>query len=185
MTQKSTQSKVAPCPLPQTALLQTYAKDPASFTDCFAVDVAGDISLGDFVTAFYTTPIFRVERFILRIAARRPSTDADARAVARATQDDFAVWTVETRAPKQMLLKTPGRTRSWFMTETISMNPPHTRLYFGSAVVPPRKSPKPKSTAEKPALGGLFAAFQGLHEFYSRALLSAAQGRLGKSSSRN
>jgi hypothetical protein len=87
--------------LPKNALLQRYAQDPLNYTDCYVKDVAGTIGLSDFIMAFYTTRLFRAERFVLRIAARKPSTDADARAVADGDAQAFAVWTVEDRTRLQ------------------------------------------------------------------------------------
>lgn len=161
--------------LPPVALLRKY-DDGHSFTDCYAAETAGDVTLADFVSAFYTTPLFRLERFILTWLVRRPSTDADAQALARGEADTFAAWRVEARADGQLLL-TAGRTRSWFMVAPVAMESgaPGTRLYFGSAVVAEAAQP-----GEKPELGLLFRALLGFHRLYSRALLSAALSRLGR-----
>ena len=144
--------------LPKNALLQRYAQDPLNYTDCYVKDVAGTIGLSDFMMAFYTTRLFRAERFVLKIAARKPSTDADARAVADGDAQAFAVWTVEDRTSDQALLCDMARlTRSWFMVKAI---PDGTRLYFGSAVTP--TSP-------------LVKVLTPLHTLYSRLLLGAAK----------
>ncbi|MDF1854686.1 hypothetical protein [Pseudooceanicola sp.] len=48
-----------PCPLPGDALLQHLRHQADSYTDCFTTLAPGQISLGDYVTAFYTMPLFR------------------------------------------------------------------------------------------------------------------------------
>jgi hypothetical protein len=69
--------------MPAAAMLQKYAP-PVGYTDCYVAEVAGVVSHEAFVRAFYTTPPFRVERFILRWLASRPSTDEQARVLAGA-----------------------------------------------------------------------------------------------------
>ena len=146
-------------PLPQNAMLQRYAQDVRNYTDCFAKDVPGDISLADFINAFYTTPLFRAERFVLKIAAHKPSTDADALAVAQGDAREFAIWTVEDRTEAQALhCDMRGHTRSWFMVEPLDTG---TRLYFGSAVTP--------------ADGLIVKTLTPLHKLYSRGLLGSAK----------
>lgn len=75
------------------SLLAAYAAD-GGFTDGYRIDVAGDIDLERFVAAFYTTPLFRLERFVLALIGK-PSTDAQVAALARGEADAFAAWTVE------------------------------------------------------------------------------------------
>ena len=68
------------------------------------------------MTAFYTTWLFRLERWILRLAVARPSTDEEAHQLARGEREAFAAWSVEARAPDQLLMcDFTGRTRSWLM----------------------------------------------------------------------
>ena len=125
---------VVPCPLPPGALLHSYARD-GHFTDCWATDVAAPVSHPRYVEAFYTTWVFRLERWILRWAIARPSTDGEARALGAGTTDRFSAWSVEARAPGQLLMRDEftRRTRSWLMVEPLGAD--GTRLYFGSAVV--------------------------------------------------
>lgn len=154
--------------LPDNALLGVYQRSSGSYTDCYTADVPGNIDLGAFVTAFYTTWLFKLERLILKYAVSRPSTDQDARDVAESRIDRFAAWSVEDRTANQLLMcDMAGRTRSWFMVEPGGEG---TRLYFGSAVVP-RKSGEPN-------LGFVFSALLGFHKLYSRALLATAVRRL-------
>ena len=161
------------CELPADSLLRPYLRD-GGFADGYCTQVDGEVSQARFVEAFYTTWLFRIERVLLALAVRRPSRDADVRAVAAGTAARFAAWTVEARAPSQLLLADElGNTRSWLMVA------PHagaTTLYFGSAVVPRR----PSAAGEAPRMGILFRALLGFHALYSRALLATAVRRLAR-----
>ena len=162
------------CPLPEHALLATYRAN-GSFTDCYAVEVAGTVSHAQFVTAFYTTSVFRLERLILKWLLSKPSTDEDARRLAAGTADTFAAWTVEGRGVDQLLLcDVAGRTRSWLMVAAVaSSGRTATRLFFGSAVVPHRNR-----RTGRHEMGAAFRALLGFHKLYSRILLRAAVARL-------
>jgi hypothetical protein len=169
-----------PGELPAHALLQRYAGTGA-YTDCYAARVAGDVDLARFVEAFYTGRVFRLERLLLRWFAARPSSDADARRVARGEQDHFAAWTVEGRAADQLLMcDMAGRTRSWFMvapgdgSHGDGGGARSTWLHFGSAVVPLRDT-----RTGSARMGGAFRALLGFHRVYSRVLLRAAARRVG------
>ena len=163
---------VKACPLPENTLLAPYARKSDHYTDSFMVDVPGKISLAEFVNAFYTTWLFKLERIILKWAVKRPSTDEDAIGIARGELDRFAAWTTEKRTGNQLLMCAMGnRTRSWFKVEEGKAG--NTRLYFGSAVIPEKSS-----TPENPQLGFVFKALLGFHRLYSRALLGAAQRKL-------
>jgi hypothetical protein len=143
--------------LPTGALLQKYVQSGA-YTDCFSTDVSRNYSLADYVEAFYTTWLFKLERVILKVAVSRPSTDEQVKALMAGELDTFAAWYVEDRADDQLLMcDFRDQTRSWFMVTP-------GRLYFGSAVVP----------IDQPS----FKLFIGLHRLYSRALLAAARSRL-------
>ena len=61
-------------PIPLETFLSRYA-DAGAYADCYVTNIALPVSLVQFVEAFYTTGIFRIERLILRWAAGRPSTD--------------------------------------------------------------------------------------------------------------
>jgi hypothetical protein len=125
------------------------------------------------VTAFYTTWLFRLERWILRLAVARPSTDEQARQLARGERAAFAAWSVEARATDQLLMcDFTGRTRSWLMVAPAA-GASGTRLYFGSVVIPVR-DPNTGETGLGPVHGPLI----GFHKIYSRMLLRAAARRL-------
>lgn len=165
-------SSIVPCPLPDTSLLARYRFLAGTYTDCYATELGSAVSQAEFVQAFYTTWVFKLERAVLRLAVNRPSTDAQAARLAQGELQAFAAWTVEDRREDQLLLcDMHGRTRSWLMTEPMESGR-RTRLYFGSAVVPPKGS---ESAAD---IGGGFRFLLGFHKLYSRILLKAAVARL-------
>lgn len=158
------------CPLPASSLLAKYARAGA-YTDCYATDLARQVSIGDYIEAFYTTPLFRIERVILRYAVSRPSTDAEAGRLAAGNADRFAAWSVEARNQSELLMcDFKRRTRSWLMAEPLPGRAA-TRLLFGSAVV---------ALSRRGTRGAVFSALAGFHKLYSRALLSAAASRLNR-----
>lgn len=152
--------------LPDDALLQRYRAEDGHYRDCFTANVPREVALSDFVEAFYTARLFRVERVILRLTGQGASTDADAKAVAIGTSSAFAAWTVEDRTTNQLLMRDRhGATRSWFKVEEVGTT---TVLHFGSVVV-----------AQHGKLPGAMKAFLPLHRLYSRLLLKGAVKRLG------
>lgn len=165
-------ASIAARELPPEALLNKY-REQGAYTDCYATEMARPISHAEFVEAFYTTPLFKLERLILALLLGRPASDAQARELAEGRLDRFAAWTVEGRAENQLLLcDFQGRTRSWLMTEP-GADGRSMRLFFGSAVVPKldRKSGERR-------MGAAFTALLGFHKLYSRLLLRAAVARL-------
>lgn len=161
-------SSIQPCPLPDNALLNKYRRD-GGYTDCYMTEISIPVSHAQYVNAFYTTTLFKLERFILTWTVSKPSTDTQAKQLADGTRDAFAAWTVEERIEDQLLMcDFVSRTRSWLMVAPLEKG---TRLYFGSAIV----SKTGKSTVE---LG--YRALIGFHKMYSVALLYAARSRLEK-----
>lgn len=159
-------------PLPDIALLQKYANG-VHYTDCFAKTVPMTVSFAEYVSAFYTTWLFKLERVILRWLARLPSSDEDVRELLASQRETFAAWTLEGRAGNQLLMcDVRERTRSWFMSEP-GADGASTRLYFGSAVTAVEDK-----NADKPSLGPTYSALLGFHRLYSRALLAAAARKL-------
>jgi len=163
-------------PLPEEALLRQYLRD-GHYTDCYSTDISRAITQSQYIAAFYTTFLFKVERFILRWAVSRPSTDSEAVQLAEKQRDSFAAWSVEARDSDQLLLcDFQGRTRSWLMVEPMPPEQaPRTRLYFGSAVVRNRKN---ESERRFSTFG--FGVLLGFHRLYSIALLYSAKKRLEK-----
>ncbi len=167
---------IQPCPLPENALLGSYRREGA-YTDCYSTVIPATVSHEQYVAAFYTTFVFKLERHILKWVVAKPSTDEQARQLAAGANDDFAAWRVEQRAHNQLLLcDMYGSTRSWLMVAPMeSGNGRGTRLYFGSAVVA-----KGKSRTGEPETAFVFRALLGFHKIYSQVLLSAARARLHK-----
>lgn len=165
---------VLPCELPPEALLKRYA-DQGDFTDCYRIEVPGEIRFEAYVATFYTTALFKLERRILATAVARPSSDAQAAALGRGEIEQFAAWRVESRAEGQLLLSDyRGRTRSWLMARPAAQsNPGATALYFGSAVV---KAGHDRHGQAR--MGFAFRALAGFHHLYSLALLRAAASKL-------
>ncbi len=168
-------NRIQLCELPQKALLSKY-KQQGAYADCYSVEMPRAISCAEYVEAFYTTPLFKIERSILATLVSRSSTDIQAKQLASGEVDTFAAWSVEGRAENQLLLcDFLGRTRSWLMTDAGQGNSGCTRLYFGSAVVP-----ELNAETGQASYGFVFHALQGFHHLYSRALLRSAVSRLGK-----
>ena len=166
------------CPLPDGAFLSKYASSGA-YTDCFATELAGEVAHAQYVQAFYTTAVFKLERLILQWAIAKPSTDEQARQLAAGKIDAFAAWRTEDRSENQLLMcDIHGRTRSWLMVAPAANNgASRTRLYFGSAVVPVEN----RKTGER-KMGSGFSALIGFHKVYSVILLYAARSRLERNS---
>lgn len=176
--------------LPDGALLARYSAGGA-YTDCYVTDIAGPVTQAEYVEAFYTGAVFRLERLLLALVIKRPSTDGQAKALARGTIHRFAAWDVEARTDNQLLMcDLAGRTRSWLMTEPLATpdeagtagspqvataGASRTRLYFGSAVVPAHDA-----AGGRPRIGFAFRALLGFHRAYSRVLLHGARARLAK-----
>lgn len=154
---------VRSAPLPRDALLASYSSSGA-YTDCYSVRLDRPASLCDFMAAFYTTRIFKLERWLLASILRIPSSDDEAKSLARGDVMRFSAWKVEARQADQAVLAA-GRTRSWLM---VAPSGQRTTLFFGSAIVPRRRG----------GLGWQFTILMGFHKLYSRILLRAAARRL-------
>ncbi|MGI9262601.1 MAG: hypothetical protein ACR2QR_11230 [Woeseiaceae bacterium] len=156
-------------PLPGTALLQRFV-DSGDYTDCFRVRIDTSVTFPAYVEAFYTTAVFKAERFILTWLVSRPSTDSEARALANNEIQNFAAWKMLDRADNQLLMMDfRGNTCSWLMLEPGEGG---SNLYFGSAIIRNRK------TSSGRRMGWTFRALLGFHRLYSRILLRAARNRL-------
>ena len=160
--------------LPEGSFLAAY-RDAGAHTDCYTTTVPGTHSFEHYVEAFYTTWLFKIERFILRWAVRKPSSDDQAGRLARGAVAQFAAWTVENRGNDQLLMcDFMRRTRSWLMVvQDPGTNT--TRLFFGSAVVPVGANRQGRKN-----LGLAFNALLGFHHVYSVMLLKAAASRLAR-----
>jgi len=171
--------KVSISPLPEGALLARYRDLPGAYTDCFTTSVWREVSAPEYIEAFYTTWLFKCERFVLMLIGKG-STDGSARALAAGTSDKFAAWTVEGRAQDQLLVCDFAKlTRSWLMVGARTDGQPATQLYFGTAVVP-----RARDKAGNPRPGAGFRLLTPVHAFYARALLRAAARKLLRSGRR-
>lgn len=163
-------------PVPDDALLRTYQGGAhperwARYGDCFSVSVDRPVLLAEFVAAFYTSAVFRIERLLLRTVATAPCSDAPAMAVANGSATDFAVWRVGERTPNQLLMcDTYERTRSWFGVVPLASG--RTLLRFGSAL-----AAAPRGSAGTRPAGG-FRLLLSFHLVYSQVLLQAARIRV-------
>lgn len=162
------------CPLPENALLNKYDR-PGVYADCYRTEVIGAVTHKEFVSAFYTTSLFKLERIILRWAVSKPSSDIQAIKLAEGSTDIFAAWRVEDRCENQLLLSDfRGRTRSWLMVAPLETGGvKKTRLFFGSAVTPVQSA----NTGKRP-VGFVFSMLLGFHKCYSVLLLRAAKSKL-------
>ena len=156
------------CDVPPNTLLQTFLTSGA-YADCYSTEIPGQVPFSDFIFAFYPTPLFKLERFILTWTVSKPSTDEQAKRLADGSSTTFAAWQVENRREKEILMcDFQGRTRSWLMT--VPVGHARTRLYFGSAVVLIRNS----KTGTR-SLGSVFQVLLGFHKVYSILLLYSAK----------
>lgn len=157
---------VTECPIPPSSLLAAYEKAEGHYTDCYGCDARGGVTLAAFIRAFYTQPLFRGERLVLRLLAHAPSSDVDVAALAEGQAERFAVWQVIGRTDDELLMQDrSGRTMSWLQVAD-------GQLRFGSVVVPVA------GRGGKLTLGPVFHSLLGAHKLYSRALLAGAARRV-------
>ena len=167
--------KIHPGELPHDAFLARY-REAGGYTDCYVIELPCEVPIQHYIESFYTTWLFKLERWILSWVANRPSSDAQARELALGLRAHFAAWHVEQRNDEQLLLcDFQGDTRSWLMCVPLGHGRT-TRLYFGSAIVP-----KTDPGSGEKRLGTLFRLLLGFHKSYSRALLRTAAARVSKS----
>ena len=107
--------RIHPGELPNEAFLAHY-RTAGCYTDCYVTELPIEVSFQHYVACFYTTWLFKLERWVLSWLAKRPSSDAQARELALGLREDFAAWHVEQRGDEQLLLcDFQGNTRSWLM----------------------------------------------------------------------
>jgi hypothetical protein len=168
---------------PADSLLKTYRGGAhperwGRYGDCFSVKVARTVSLAEFVFAFYTSPVFRIERWLLRAFIGAPSSDAGARDLAEGSAASFAAWYVGDRSATQLLMCDRfERTRSWF--RVVALDGDGTLLQFGSAVAAAPVG-EPVSEPGAAAQSRRFRLMLGFHVLYSQVLLNAAKVSLNK-----
>ena len=74
--------------MPAESLLQSY-REAGAYTDCYWIEITAAVAQADYVEAFYTTWVFKLERRLLAWFIAGPSTDAQARALGRSERDTF------------------------------------------------------------------------------------------------
>ena len=154
---------VSPSPVPGDALHIRY-RDAGGHIDCYRAEIDRAATLAQFVEAFYTSPLFKVERVILRWLLSKPSSDAEAAQLARGEIDHFAAWTMEARTKGQLLMRDyQGMTLSWFKVED-------RHLYFGTAIA----AETSRKTGQPRQIPAMFRWTMWFHRLYSRALLWSA-----------
>jgi len=147
------------------------------YTDCYVTELPGQVTFPEYIFAFYTTWLFKLERLILKFTVAKPSTDQGARQLADGSIQSFAAWDVEGRSERELLMcDFMARTRSWLMVEAAGAG---TRFYFGSAVVPVQDPETGKGS-----MGWLFLLLLGFHQAYSVLLLYFARLRVWRGFSR-
>ena len=160
-------------PHPDESLLAEYAARPGCHTDCYFADVAGTVTLAEYIAGFFATPVFRLERKILGLKRALRTTDADVARLANGQSTRFAAWEVEARDEQQVLLAVKNSPiRTWLMAIPTSSG--GTRLYFGSAVLA-----RETTGSDTPKLDPLVRGLMGFHRLYSRILLASAKRRVG------
>lgn len=158
-------SAVSEAELPDGVLLERYRIE-GGHVDCFVAAVPGIVSLSQFISAFYTSSVFRPERWLLGALLGMPTNNEQIGRLAAGELSRFSAWTVEERRESEILLcDYQSKTRSWLMVQAIEGG---TQLHFGSAVVPARRS----------SARVIFRVLLGFHRWYSRALLKGALAQL-------
>lgn len=173
---------IKPCSQPSNSLLANYQKNGA-YTDCYQTEISAEITQSQFIQAFYSTAIFKLERLLLKYLVSKPSSDNQLNLLCEGKTETFSAWTVEEKCQDQLLMcDYLKRTRSWLMVEAINtVEGQKTRLYFGSAVVPRKHSHTGETSPKSGLLTGLSPRILlGFHKLYSRVLLYCARSRLIK-----
>ena len=151
--------------LPSGSLLHEY-------TDCFVARVSRDVTFPAYVESFYTTRLFKLERWILAWLISSPSSDEEARQLSRNEIQSFAAWKEHRRSDNQLIMMDfRQQTCSWFM---VLRDDSGSLLYFGSAVMR-----GPEGSAGR-KMKWTYRSLMGFHRLYSRALLQAAARRLSR-----
>ncbi|WP_299989607.1 hypothetical protein [uncultured Ruegeria sp.] len=154
--------------IPEGSLLHQFAKRPGYHADAFVAHVGFVPSQSEYIMAMFDSPVFRIERALLALAAFKPSFAKDVAALALVENDQIACWKTVQRTQQELQMKVEkGRVRTWLMVEPAQGGA--SKLWFGSAIVP-----KPAQTGKAGGIGFVFRTLMGFHKLYSRVLLRAA-----------
>jgi hypothetical protein len=116
--------------------------------------------------------VFKLERAILKWLVNKPSSDADARRLARGEAESFATWSVEGRTQDQLLMcDFQSRTRSWLMVVPLQGGVRH-------GCTSAQRSFRVDRSLGDVKLGSTYKPLLGFRKLYSRMLLSVARSRL-------
>ncbi len=161
---------VKSCPIPDNVYLARYQEQSRSYTDCFSVDISRRVSLSEFISVFFNTFLFRMERRVLSVFSS--STHQDVVDLATGSSDSLALWSVEARDDDQLLLSFgKGDVHTWLMVLPGVDGADSSRLYFGtglhfgSTIIPEYKA------GEGARLSTVYYPFIGCHRIYARLLL--------------
>ena len=94
-------TRITAPPLPPQSLL-ARKRGPECYRDAFRAAVPGEVSLGELVTAFFSSRVFLTERMALHLIGRGAS-HADIAALAAGRTERFAAWQVEVREANEDL----------------------------------------------------------------------------------
>lgn len=153
--------------VPENSLLDIY-KQKGDFTDCYMITLPTAVSLPQFIEAFYTTRLFKLERWILATFLNYQASDEQATQLSLSNISLFSAWQVEKRLINEIILSA-WQTRSWLCVAPQQNNTASTQLYFGSAVVSAQSTGK---------VNPLFHLLGGFHKLYSKLLLRAAANKV-------
>lgn len=164
-------TKVEQSGLPSDSLLIRY-QESGDFTDCYLIKVSEKVDFQKYVYSFYTSWLFKLERFVLKWIVNKPSTDQEVLLLAKGNSENFAAWSVEDRAENQLLLcDYQGQTRSWL--RVVNLNEGNTLVYFGSAVIS-----KKDLDGKAIEFSRVFKFIGWFHHLYSKALITCAVKKL-------
>lgn len=165
-------TQITKTPLPDQALLRRYKDMPGAYADCYRAKAAQEISLEAYIEAFFSTPLFQIERAVLTTFGIKGASAQALRALATGRSDTWAAWQVEARDETQILMRAGSDAiRTWLMV--VPDGAGGTDLLFGSAVFP-----TPAKSGRAPQLPRIARWLMGFHKLYSRMLLRAALRRL-------
>lgn len=162
--------------IPENGLLNAYGLQSGCYTDCFYIDMPGSVSFSTYVYAFFNSPVFKLERALLRLFTSSPSSDNDVENLASGVSDGLSMWNVEERGDNQMIMSVGnGPIRTWLMCCNSGISSGTTRLYFESAVLPTQHN-----ASRDLKMGRTYRILLGFHKQYSRILLRSAKRKLRK-----
>lgn len=156
-------ARIALIEVPGDSLLMARWR-PGDFADCYVAEVPGSVSLARYLTAFFSSPAFWLERNGLHLIGRGANA-RDIAALAEGRTKAFAAWDIEERDADQILMRDfTGKTRCWLRVQALP-NKDATRLHFGSWV---------NAKGESGKLSLITHAAYPFHRAYSRILLAGA-----------